>query len=618
MGFKHLRSRAGISGLSAVELMIVVGLIAVVSTGMITMMNNLFKSVGSAQKSANRTDSMKAISTALSDKKTCSLAMGAGTLTIPTNWAIGDSHALSINRIQVGTDVLAEVGKVIQGIEVTSMKLEQTAGPYLIRYNVAAPSSPPDIRAYRRYFAKLTVTPKKYGGSQNNVGGEALRDSEFRLTFLVDDSNRLYDCFGGMDESDVAAICEKAFYGEYDAGQYPWCKINNLAIGMRMTDLPVMYRLAVKELSMATSPAQDATVLLSGNAGGNGPGVRFLPASGGGASMGAAEQAARFGNNTQPGDFAISAYRDFHVSTSPAPGLSPTRVIVKNNGQVGINTLDPKTAALKVENSTNLVTLEVHHQTSQGAIMISGPSDLGRTYSALYLSDNNDTDVQSNSWVFAHKGPSEPGSPHHSLQINRWSGGTMWGGIAITPTMRVGVGVMDPSEKLHVLGNVLTQGNFRATGTGTFDSNVTVTGTVTASSDRRLKKDIQVLDSSLEKILRLEPVSFLWRDEKISSQRQIGFVAQDVEKVLPELVSTNDKGIRSVAYGNLVAVVVGALKKVYQMIHSLSEKFEASENRVNELEKNVKILLQRQEENEQKRRALEEKLVSCQENGGKL
>jgi hypothetical protein len=58
------------------------------------------------------------------------------------------------------------------------------------------------------------------------------------------------------------------------------------------------------------------------------------------------------------------------------------------------------------------------------------------------------------------------------------------------------------------------------------------------ASDERLKRDIQPLDASweLQRLMSLRPVSYYWRDEQLSQERQYGFIAQDLREVFPELV----------------------------------------------------------------------------------
>jgi len=108
---------------------------------------------------------------------------------------------------------------------------------------------------------------------------------------------------------------------------------------------------------------------------------------------------------------------------------------------------------------------------------------------------------------------------------------------------------------------------------GEFDNNlIRINGNFTAtatsvSSDRRWKKDIQPLQSALQKATELKGVSYQWNLEEYPNRglckgKQIGLIAQDVEAVLPELVETDSDGYKSVSYAKLTAVLVEAIKEL--------------------------------------------------------
>ena len=89
---------------------------------------------------------------------------------------------------------------------------------------------------------------------------------------------------------------------------------------------------------------------------------------------------------------------------------------------------------------------------------------------------------------------------------------------------------------------------------------VTATGTVqgaevTATSDERLKSDIQTTDNALDKVMSMRGVTYTMRAEKGT-----GVIAQEVEKILPEVVVDNE--YKSVAYGNMVGVLIEAIKEL--------------------------------------------------------
>lgn len=104
------------------------------------------------------------------------------------------------------------------------------------------------------------------------------------------------------------------------------------------------------------------------------------------------------------------------------------------------------------------------------------------------------------------------------------------------------------------------------------NGNATLVGTLTQSSDFRLKKNIQPITNVSQKINQMRGVYFDWKDENHSQNQQIGFIAQEVEKVFPQLVETDIKGYKSVAYANMTAVLVEALKEQNKRIEYLEKE----------------------------------------------
>ncbi len=107
------------------------------------------------------------------------------------------------------------------------------------------------------------------------------------------------------------------------------------------------------------------------------------------------------------------------------------------------------------------------------------------------------------------------------------------------------------------------------TATNVTATDVTVTGALTETSDIRLKENIKPLTNSLDKVMRLEGVSY----NKIATPwtHEIGFIAQNVEEVLPELALTTSDGTLTVAYGRTVALLVEAIKELKEEIDSLKK-----------------------------------------------
>jgi len=100
---------------------------------------------------------------------------------------------------------------------------------------------------------------------------------------------------------------------------------------------------------------------------------------------------------------------------------------------------------------------------------------------------------------------------------------------------------------------------------------IVASGDVTAFSDERLKHNIQTIENALDKVKDLRGVSFN-KDDKDS----IGVIAQEVERVLPQVVHTADDemGTKSVAYGNMVGVLIEAVKELSEKVDVLSATVE--------------------------------------------
>jgi len=105
----------------------------------------------------------------------------------------------------------------------------------------------------------------------------------------------------------------------------------------------------------------------------------------------------------------------------------------------------------------------------------------------------------------------------------------------------------------------------------TFGGSITAAGDVTAFSDARIKKNVNTIEKALDKVLQLRGVSYQRTDIE-SDKTHIGVIAQEIEKILPEVVSENDKGNLSVAYGNIVGILIEAIKEQQAQIEELKAK----------------------------------------------
>ena len=94
------------------------------------------------------------------------------------------------------------------------------------------------------------------------------------------------------------------------------------------------------------------------------------------------------------------------------------------------------------------------------------------------------------------------------------------------------------------------------------DGDMTINGTIYTYSDIRIKENIKVIEDALEKVKGLQGIKYnLINEDETKNKKHIGLLAQDVEKVIPEAIET-DGDIKTVAYGNLVGLLIQAIKEL--------------------------------------------------------
>jgi hypothetical protein len=147
-------------------------------------------------------------------------------------------------------------------------------------------------------------------------------------------------------------------------------------------------------------------------------------------------------------------------------------------------------------------------------------------------------------------------------------------GIRIMSSGNVGIGTASPSYTLHVNGSVA--------GTSAYNN----------LSDGRYKENIQPISNALDKIEKLRGVSYTWKNKefkelKFKEGQDLGFIGQEVEKVIPEVISKDDKGILSIAYSNIIPVLVEGIKELKR---NQSEKVEELSFRLNLVTENLKTM----------------------------
>jgi hypothetical protein len=132
--------------------------------------------------------------------------------------------------------------------------------------------------------------------------------------------------------------------------------------------------------------------------------------------------------------------------------------------------------------------------------------------------------------------------------------------VKVEPNGNVGVGTSSPAVRFQVGTN----------GDGT----VARANAWQTFSDARFKKDIVPIGDALQKLNQMQGYYYHWTNGKDDS-RQAGFLAQEVEKVMPEIVSTDTDGYKSVDYGKMNALLIQAIKEQQTLIDNLTKQMKA-------------------------------------------
>ena len=228
----------------------------------------------------------------------------------------------------------------------------------------------------------------------------------------------------------------------------------------------------------------------------------------------------------------------FFVRDMTAAG-QPHRFVIATDGKVGIGTTSPDSKVSIFQNASQ-----------DGLTIQNNANSINATL--FGVTAPNDTTGQAN-LIYATSG----GLPRFWVRTD--------GHVFMGPPNAGG-------KILSVFGDILVSGCLQNT-----DQTTTYAGN--CSSDLRLKRNIVPLSHALDKLTALYPVHFEWKDELIQSKGtgiHYGLIAQDLEQVLPELVSQGPDGYKSVSYGSIEMQML--------MIQAIKELKTANDRQQDEIE----------------------------------
>jgi len=178
--------------------------------------------------------------------------------------------------------------------------------------------------------------------------------------------------------------------------------------------------------------------------------------------------------------------------------------------------------------------------------------------------------------------PGAKGSTGNNAGITSFTNGS--NNRIITATSSTGLNAESnltwDGAKLVVGQAALHVGNFTSfqpttDGLGVFENDVIAY----ATSDKRLKENILNIPSALDKLEQINGVTYNWKEltpeeeQKIHGNKgqDIGVIAQEIEKILPELVSTRSNGYKAVKYDKIVALLIEAIKELHAKVKTLEK-----------------------------------------------
>jgi len=124
----------------------------------------------------------------------------------------------------------------------------------------------------------------------------------------------------------------------------------------------------------------------------------------------------------------------------------------------------------------------------------------------------------------------------------------------------VGIGTETPRVKLEVSGNLIVNGRVNCK-------------TISIYSDRRLKDNIKIIEpqEAYNIVSQLNGVRYSWKNDPES--KKVGLIAQDVERILPEVVKDNYEGYKSVDYSSIVSILCQSIKQLKNELEELKTEF---------------------------------------------
>ena len=246
-------------------------------------------------------------------------------------------------------------------------------------------------------------------------------------------------------------------------------------------------------------------------------------------------------------------------------GGSSDYLFVRGDGSVGIGTTSPTTKFMVTNNSTSITTAYIENNAAGYGLAVTTSGNDGTHYIANFRSTGVDRmQILDNGRVLI--------------------GGSVWGterfGVVLDSSLASSTGITAYINNTGYNGSLIRVQSETAPGTGWYGYELRSAsgilrygiygnGTVTAPSDERRKKNIETTrDGYLQDVCNLRVVKYNWNEDEEGKDKELGFVAQEVEQIFPKLVETgydglnNENEVKLLKQGVLIPILVKAIQEL--------------------------------------------------------
>lgn len=269
--------------------------------------------------------------------------------------------------------------------------------------------------------------------------------------------------------------------------------------------------------------------------------------------------------------FAIKKGNEFGDNNNENnPDQGTDLFTIKPDGKVGIGTENPYVKTEITNNSNGRFLFNLDRKTNPALGIVNMKPSAKKNYLTIGADNDCAVFVSDSPHGFVFRKGGEAGRDDHEIDINQ--GQTM---VAIKPEDKgkMGIGMLPADYELDLFGQMRAFSMYLNTDV------------------YNLKKDNNLQDDIMNKIMNLRPISFEWEKHTglEDEGKQYGFRAHEVDDIFPEVVKTIDSGqdIKAVAYQNLVPILVKGMQEQQNTINQQKEELENKDETINNLKERL-------------------------------